>query len=281
MAGSRIQLRFRKPIDTFMPSVGLLYRQLRDISVARAARRTEYGFTLAGSPIQARADFEPHEVRAFLELLDSHDMVIDIGANVGFYSCLAASRRKKVVSIEPSPRNLKFLYRNLWENRFLATEVFPLGLAEQPGLKRLYGFGGIASFVPGWAQADKRRFVLVPITSLDTIVTGRLQGCKLLIKIDVEGFELDVLAGGKTTLGLNPKPTWLIEVHLGGEALPTGSNAQFSAIFELFWAHGYQCKKLNAQREPVSAADVRRWVSNGTVDDGTHDFLFFDSGSAQ
>ncbi|MGH9688561.1 MAG: FkbM family methyltransferase [Candidatus Acidiferrales bacterium] len=217
---------------------------------------------------------------AFLELLEAHEIVLDIGANVGFYSCLAASRRKKVVSIEPSPRNLRFLYRNLWENQFRDTEVFPLGLAEKPGLNRLYGFGGIASFVPGWAQADKKRFSLVPITSLDTIAVGRFQGRKLLIKMDVEGFELDVLAGAKGILNLTPKPTWLIEVHLGGEAVPTGTNARFSEIFQQFWEHGYQCKKLNAQRQLVSAADVSRWISNGIVDDGTHDFLFLDAGGA-
>src|SRR2546425_7372287 len=103
----------------------------------------------------ASSDFEPNEVKTFLELLGSHDTVLDIGANIGFYSCLAASRRKHVLSFEPSPRNLRFLYRNLMENGLQKTEVFPVGVAKQCGLNRIYGFGGISSFVAGWAQADR------------------------------------------------------------------------------------------------------------------------------
>src|SRR5216684_6567520 len=141
----------RKPVDTFAPSVGHMYRMFRDIGVAHHSRQTIYGFKLAGEPRIAANDFEAHEVKSFLELLVSHDTVLDIGANVGFYSCLAASRGKQVLSFEPSPRNLRFLYHNLVENGLQNTEVFPVGVAKQCGLSRIYGFGGISSFVAGWA----------------------------------------------------------------------------------------------------------------------------------
>lgn len=266
--------KLRKSIDTFVPSAGLLYRLLRDNGVGHVAKRTKYGFTLAGSPMMTREDYEFDEANTFLELLESHGTVLDIGANVGFYSCLAASRGKHVVSFEPSPRNLKFLYRSLWENRFQNAEVFPIGLAKRPGLNRLYGFGDVASFVPGWSQAKKTRFTVVPVTSLDTIIAGRFQGQRLLIKMDVEGFELDVLAGAERTLDLEPKPTWLVEVLLSGGRIPAGINHQFAEVFETFWKHGYQCRRLDVKRELVEAADVRRWIAIGAVDDGRQDFLF-------
>ena len=266
--------KLRKPIDTLAPSVGHLYRFLRDNGMGHAPKRTKYGFTLAGSPLMTGEDYEAAEANTFLELLESHETVLDIGANVGFYSCLAASRGKHVVSFEPSPRNLKFLYRSLWDNRFQNAEVFPIGLAKKPGLNRLYGFGAMASFVPGWSQATKSRFIIVPVTSLDTIVAGRFQGRRLLIKMDVEGFELDVLAGAENTLGLEPKPTWLVEVQLSGGRIPTGVNPRFADVFETFWRHGYQCRRLNGKRELVHAEDVRGWVATGAVDDGSQDFLF-------
>src|SRR5581483_11725643 len=99
----------RKPVDTFAPSAGHLYRRLRDVGVAQRSMQTNYGFTLAGDPRMASGDFEPDEVRVFVELLDGSDAVLDVGANVGFYSCLAASRGKHVLSFEPSRRNLQFL----------------------------------------------------------------------------------------------------------------------------------------------------------------------------
>lgn len=266
--------KLRKSVDTFAPRLGVLYRSLRDIAVGGAAKRTRYGFTLAGEPRMARDSYELAEASAFLELLENHEAVVDIGANVGFYSCLAASRGKHVLSFEPSPRNLKYLYRNLWENQLQIVEVFPLGLARQPGLSRLYGFSEMASFVPGWAQAGKKRFSTVPVTSLDTMVAERFRGRKLLIKMDVEGFELDVLAGAGRTLDLNPQPTWLVEIILALETIPGGINMRFAEAFEIFWRHGYECKRLNAKRDPVSPEDVRRWVANRHVDDDTHDFLF-------
>lgn len=271
---SRFLSRFRKPVDTFAPSVGIFYRSVRDMAVRHRTKKTAYGFTLAGDPTIAYEGYELAEASAFLELLENHEAVVDIGANVGFYSCLAAGRGKQVISFEPSPRNLKFLYRNLWENRLQSVEVFPLGLARQPGLNRLYGFGGIASFVPGWAQADKKRFDIVPVTSLDTIVAGRFRGRKLLVKMDVEGFELDVLAGAERTLDLEPKPTWLIEISLSLDIIPGGINTRFAEAFEIFWSHGYECKRLNAAQDVVHPEDVHRWIANRRVDDDTHDFLF-------
>jgi len=70
----------RQPVDTFAPSVGRLYRRMRDFVVARQSRQTIYGFKLAGDPRMASSDFEPDEVKAFLELIESHDLVLDIGA---------------------------------------------------------------------------------------------------------------------------------------------------------------------------------------------------------
>jgi FkbM family methyltransferase len=194
----------RKPVDRFLPSVGCLYRSLHDLRVADA-RQTIYGFKLAGNPHFASSDFEPNEARTFLELLESHDTVLDVGANIGFYSCLAASRGKHVIAFEPLPRNLQFLYRNLWENGLHNTEVFPLGLAKEPGLRRLYGTCDTASFVTGWAQAERNLSAVVPVTSLDRIVATRFQGQKLLIKLDVVGIRTRRACWSGKYVGLNAK----------------------------------------------------------------------------
>jgi len=264
----------RKAVDTFAPPLGRQYRLLRDATNRRKSIRTVYGFSLAGDPAMVRPSWEAEEIAAFCELMESCDTVVDIGANVGFYSCLAAARGQHVIAIEPSPRNLKFLYRNLWENRFDHVEVFPLGLAARCGLGRIYGFGGISSFVPGWAQAREASSHLAPLATLDTMVAHRFEGKKLLIKMDVEGFELDVLAGAAATLDLTPKPTWLIEILLRDDVIPGGVSRSFKETFEVFWERGYRSRKLDAARTLVEPADVNFWVMNGSVDSGTHNFLF-------
>lgn len=253
----------RKPVDTFVPSLGRLYRRLRDARVEHQFRETVYGFKLAGDARMASADFESNEASAFLGLLESCDAVLDIGANIGFYSCLAASRGKHVIAFEPSRRNLDFLYRNLWENRLTRVEVLPIGLGKECGLNRMYGFGGISSFVAGWAQAETSKYSLAPIGTLDAVAARRFQGKKLLIKMDVEGFELDVLAGAAETLGLEPKPTWMVEILLRDGVIPGGTNPRFQETFETFWKHGYGCRKLDNGQTVVRSIDVQHCVTSG------------------
>jgi FkbM family methyltransferase len=169
---------------------------------------------------------------------------------------------------------LNFLYKNLRENQLSGVEVFPLGLARECGLGHIYGYGAIASFVPGWGRAREAQSSLVSLTTLDTVAAGRFQDKKLLIKMDVEGFELEVLAGAAHTLDLSPKPTWLVEIFLSNEAIPGGVNRKFSETFEAFWKHGYRSRMLDSARSSVGQTDVTRWVANGFVDSGTPNFLF-------
>jgi FkbM family methyltransferase len=266
--------RFRKTVDRFAPSLGRAYRSLRDATIWRKPIPTKYGFTLAGDPIWANNDWEVGEIKTFIEILETHDAVIDIGANVGFYTCLAASRGKQAIAFEPAARNLKFLYKNLSENQLTNVEVFPLGLAGQSGLGRIYGADSVASFVPRWAQAREAHYSVVPLSTLDNIASCRFKGKSLFIKMDVEGFELDVLAGATETLDLKPKPTWLVEVILSGYTVPGGINRRFSEVFEVFWKHGYHCRMPDSGRTSVGQDDVSRWVRNGFVDSGMRDFLF-------
>jgi FkbM family methyltransferase len=266
--------RFRKLIDTYFPLAGILYRSARDVGASRRSRQSGHGFRLAGAPEMARESFESDQVSAFLECIKSHDIVLDIGANIGFYSCLASSHGKHVLAFEPAERNLRFLLRNLWENEFRCVEVFPMGLGAEQGLCPIYGFGGISSFIPGWAQARKSRFSVVPVATLDRVIGTSFQNERLLIKMDVEGFEFEVLKGASEVLRKNPRPTWLIEIMLRNPLIPSGVNPRFRDTFELLWSNGYQCRRLDRCGSPVTKDDVTRWHTDGFVEGDTGNFLF-------
>ena len=124
----------------------------------------------------------------------------------------------------------------------------------------------------GWGQAETSKYSLVPVTTLDAVVAKRFQGKRLLIKVDVEGFELDVLAGAIETLNLEPKPTWTMEILLRDGVIPGGVNTRFHETFEMFWKHGYQCRKLDNTRSLVQNADVENWVRCAAAD--CKNFLF-------
>jgi FkbM family methyltransferase len=177
--------------------------------------------------------------------------------------------------LKPSPRNLKFLYSNLWNNNFKNTEVFPIGLGDKCELRPIYGFGGISSFIQGWGQSRKNSYYLVPVTTLDTVLGSRFDGKRLLIKMDVEGFELEVLKGASGILETTPRPTWLVEIMFRNPLIPGGINPNFKETFELFWQHGYQCTTAGSANRDVSRDDVAHWAASGQVESLDGNFLFY------
>jgi FkbM family methyltransferase len=264
----------RRIVDAWLPELGHAYRHLRDKRAAAAPLvDTPFGFKLTGNRLMADGKFEREEIDIFLKYLAKASVCIDIGANIGLYTCLAAARHKKVIVIEPLYLNLEVLYRNLVGNSLLDVEVFPIGLSTSAGIKRLYGNNTGASFLPGWAGAPDKWYEVVPVNTLDLIVNTRFDGQPLLIKIDVEGFEYDVLEGATHTLGLSPRPAWLVEVDLGGN-FPGGRNDNFHRTFELFWQRGYEARTANREELLIRPSDVERWLRQGRVDFGSHNYIF-------
>ena len=244
------------------------YRNLRKAGF----KKTPYGFLMAGIPSMQDGSYEADEVGHFIEHLRKADVLIDVGANVGYFSLIARSLNKKVVAVEPLWNNLQFIYHNLSVNDWLDVEVFPVGLADRPGVSVLYGVGTAASFIKDWAGISTKKR-MVPVTTLDILTSGRFIGQELLIKIDVEGLEYSVLKGAASTLARKPAPVWIVESGLTGH-FPGGVNENFSQLFELFRSHGYTARGLEADTgEPITEAQVKSWVENLNAD-GQYNFLF-------
>jgi FkbM family methyltransferase len=221
--------------------------------------------------------FEPDETRIFVKLLDVTDAFVDIGANVGYYCCLALQQDKSVVAIEPQLQNLDCLYQNLtsngWQDR---AEVFPVALSSAPGLLSLYGASGpSASLLPHWAGYSSRFKQTVPTNTLDNLLAGRFAGGRLIIKIDVEGAEFQVLEGAFATIARQPKPIWLIEVCFR-EYHPSGVNPDLAKIFQLFWDNGYASYGADEKCSPVLPEDIKRWLATGVRDLQTFNYVFID-----
>ncbi|MCL5884076.1 MAG: FkbM family methyltransferase [Deltaproteobacteria bacterium] len=248
-------------------------------TVRHAKRMTPYGFTMiAGNSMHHRlmqaGAFEPDEVAIVSDHLQRANVFIDIGANIGFYTCLARSFGKRVVAIEPQPQNLRYLYANLQANGWSNVEVFPLGLDERPGLATLYGVSSTgASMVPGWAAQPRRFRKTIPVSTLDVLLGSRFQGERLFVKIDVEGFEHSVLRGCRETLTMRPQPTWMVEICFS-KYHPGGFNTHYLNTFDLFFNAGYAANTANEHSEAVGPADVYRRVKECQNDTETINYLF-------
>jgi FkbM family methyltransferase len=274
----------RTAVDSWTPSLGHAYREARHRRAISKPVLTPFGFTLALPPSSligvhvgeqmASGEYERDEIRVFLQHLQSAAVCIDIGANIGLYTCLAASQAKRVIAVEPMAINQRYLFQNLVNNGWTDAEVYPCGFSSAPGLKLIYGGGPVASFLPQWHAGTATYSAIVPVTTLDIIAGTRFDGLPIVIKVDVEGVEFEVFKGAERTLRLNPKPVWIVEIQLNRDR--SGAlNDKFYETFEVFWRQGYQSSTADSSQQAVRPEDVSRWVANGCVDGGTWNYLFF------
>jgi FkbM family methyltransferase len=155
--------------------------------------------------------YEP-ELTAFLRdnlRLQPRDVVLDIGANLGWYSLLAerlAPAGADIFAFEPDPENYKLLTDNLRLND--AAKVTPLqkAVAERDGTLQLHRYKdsnlGRHSLLP----INAGEAIDVPAVTLDGFwrSTGLGDRIPRLVKIDVEGYELPALRGARQVLSRCP-----------------------------------------------------------------------------
>lgn len=244
---------------------------------------TPFGFNLVSrnyvaNRMMLKGAFEQGELDIFTRCLRTADVFIDIGANIGYYTCIARSLSKGAVAVEPQPQNLECLYENLRCNGWSDTEVYPLGLSDKPGLLTLYGASGpSASLVRGWAGYSDRFKRTIPVTRMDHVIGGRFEGKKLFIKIDVEGAEYNVLKGADKVLTLSPRPTWFVEICLN-QYHPGALNPNYADTFDLFWQHDYEVRLANPEYRMITPADIRKWIADGQTDTNEVNYLFVPKG---
>jgi FkbM family methyltransferase len=230
------------------------------------------GFWLAGDVTMRRGDFEPEERRIVARELQNADVFVDIGANVGYYTCMARAKGLHVVAVEPLPLNLRNLFRALETNEWDDVETWPVAVAERPGSLPLWGASTGASLVPGWAGTSLTYRQVVPVTTLDTLLDRRFDGKRLLVKMDIEGAEYRALLGGSSLLNRDPHPVWLVEITLDVHH-PT-ANRHFGETFAFFFDRGYRAYTADDHETRVSREKVATWQERGRCDVPVHNWLF-------
>jgi FkbM family methyltransferase len=146
--------------------------------------------------------YEPLNTYRFKKILRPKMVVVDVGANIGYFTLLAASLvgpAGHVFAVEPWPANFAVLDRCITRNSLAQVRAFKFGLAGEPGVVRIGQFdqrifnNRTASMVgPGQMPVEVR-------TLDDCVAEWGLQRIDLL-KIDVDGYELEVLRGAQRSL---------------------------------------------------------------------------------
>lgn len=270
-----IRKLIRSAIEPF-PAVALFLRNVRDLLDQRdPPRPTPWGFTLAGHKAMAAGTFEPEETTLVRKLLQEVDVLVNVGANVGYYCCHALSLGKPVIAVEPIARNLHYLLKNIRNNGWASqAQVFSAALGSDTDILEMWGGGTGASLVKGWASIPEGYVTQVPVLSLDRVLGNSLQGKRALILVDIEGAEFMMLQGATQTLANEPPPIWMVEISTS-ELQPAGvtMNPDFANSFEMFFKRGYQAFTADESMQQITRQTVAE-VVDGKRKLEMHNFVF-------
>lgn len=167
--------------------MALFYRNTRDFLDQRhPPRKTPLGFSFAGHDAMADGNFEPDVTKVVRRLLADVDVLVNVGANVGYYCCHALNMGKPIIAVEPNTRNLHYLLKNIQNNGWAKlAEVFPVAMGSGADILKIWGGAG-ASLVKGWVAIRESYVTQVPILSSDSVLGDTLRGKKALILVDIE-----------------------------------------------------------------------------------------------
>jgi len=176
--------------------------------------------------------YEMPKQLSYVRAIDSGQIVYDIGANVGFYTLLAAkcvSKSGKVFAFEPLPGNVSILEKHIKLNRCQNISIHAVAISERSGKMK---FQNARNRSMGHLAAEGE--LEVNVISLDEFIYHAGHPVPNVMKIDVEGEELGVLRGALKLLSSSPPIIFLathgLEIH--------------AACCDLLKAHGYKLEKL-------------------------------------
>jgi FkbM family methyltransferase len=175
---------------------------------------------------------EFYDMGFLLHLLRPTDLFVDIGANIGSYTILATAEiGATTISIEPVPATFKRLTANIDLNRINKhTQPLNIALGKEQGVLRFTKSFDTVNHVATEQETDT---IDVPVDTLDNILQ---QNNPILLKIDVEGFETEVLNGAAGALANESLKAIIIELNGSGNRY--GYNEEL--IHTKLTGHGFQ-----------------------------------------
>ncbi|WP_176730486.1 FkbM family methyltransferase [Devosia insulae] len=220
--------------------------------------------------IEDWGNWETSNTALLLRMLGTAADFVDIGANIGWFTLVAAhalAGRGQVHSFEPDPAHLAKLRANVAANQLENVTINGCALSDRSGDAHLHLNAvnrGDNSLLP---NAERTASTLVPLRRLDDYdQLGRAR--PLLIKLDVQGSEIDVLNGARTLLASYPHDLVLF-CEVSPIALRAGGRraAELAALLEEL---GFAAAVVDRVRPRVVPTSWRQLVEQVEDDDRRH-----------
>ncbi|MBW7943516.1 MAG: FkbM family methyltransferase [Candidatus Kuenenia stuttgartiensis] len=200
-------------------------------------------------------NFEQDEQKFLRKFLRPTDIFIDVGANLGLYTIIAArivGKKGKIYSFEPSKVNFERLTRNVQLNHYQNVICVQLALSDAEESREFLvstdGFGAYNSLGKPSAGERFNTEVVSCLTWDQFAIKNQLIDKIALMKIDVEGWESRVFNGGKQFFSREDAPDLLVE-FTEINAKINGSSCEI--LFQQLMDFGYQIYLINMEKQTL------------------------------
>jgi FkbM family methyltransferase len=217
--------------------------------------------------------YEPVGTSLFNREIHPGQTVLDLGANIGYYTLIAARRtspKGKVYAFEPDPDNFSLLQKNVERNGYSNVVLVNQAVSDHTGRTRLYlnetNKGDHRIYNPG----DGKKFADIQVAALDDFFK-RLDKKIHFIKMDVQGAEAAALAGMKSLVRANRRLKLFTEFEPGNLRGFGGDPRKYLQTLQKMGFKLFEASEKEGTIRPTSAADL---LSRYTVENGGYTNLY-------
>ena len=218
------------------------------------------------------------EHKKMLENIIKPEMtVLDIGANIGYYSLMMLElmgNKGKLIAVEPSPSNIEILRKNLLLNKYNDIEVHNAAISDENSTKKF--FLSKMSNLNTLNYTEKKSLNLTGETiNVKTLTVPQImEGRNLdLIRMDVEGHEVEVLNGLIPNIGVNNLyPSIIFETH---RSRYNNEHSMENTLKNLF-AKNYKVSMLGStSKEGTKKIEAKGYIGTESIQTDEYERVIF------
>jgi FkbM family methyltransferase len=203
---------------------------------------------------------EGFESKYILSKIEPGWTVIDIGANIGFYTVQFSKKvgkNGKVLAVEPSFNNVYLLKKNIRANRLKNVSIIEKAVSSKTGIGKLYLSTGHSGDHRIYNTINKRKCIPIQTITIDNLTKNEKQVD--LIKMDIQGAEYLSISGMSRTIKKFPNVKIVSEFS---PKLLTESGGKPDQFLDYFLSEGFSLKYFNEKSKNLSRTTKKELLEN-------------------
>lgn len=219
--------------------------------------------------LSIRGVYEPFETELIKRQIKEGDVVLDLGANIGYYTLIFAKRtgpKGKVFAFEPDPDNFALLGKNIQANGYCNVVAALQAVSNKTEKIKLYLSKDNKGDHRIYDSQDGRPCIDIEAVRLDDYFKNSNQRINF-IKMDIQGAEAAAIQGMERLLKKNGNLTVVTEFW------PLGikkSGAEPEEYLQFFQKRGFKLYHINERQKKVEPANLPVLLAAYTVEKGNH-----------